>query len=110
MLSILRIIKFALQDIFRNISLSLMTILILVLMLLSINTLIVIRVLTQEATMSVKNQIDVSIYFNHEATEEEISEVTDYIESFPEVVDVKYQDREEVLAQLENIIRIMKKY
>lgn len=99
MLSILRVIKFALQDIVRNISLSFMTVLILVLMLLSINTLIIIQVLTDEATKSIKGQIDVSIYFDHEATEDEIAEVREYVDSFPEVVEVTYYTEEEVLAQ-----------
>ena len=47
MVSFLRVIKFAFQDLARNISLSAMTVLILILMLLSVNTLLVIRVLTR---------------------------------------------------------------
>jgi cell division transport system permease protein len=97
MLSIFRVIKFAFQDMFRNISLSLMTVLILVLMLLSINTLVVIRVLTQQATVSVKNQIDVSIFFDPEATDEEVEEIKSYVNSFPEVLEIKYMDEKEVL-------------
>jgi cell division transport system permease protein len=97
--STLRVIKFAFQDIFRNISLSLMTILILVLMLLSVNTLLVIRVLTSQATTQIKEQIDVAIYFDHEATDGQIGEVRDYVNNFPEVVTTTYFTREEVLAQ-----------
>ena len=59
-----RIIKFSFQEIVRNMSLSVMTVLILILMLLSINTLMVVRVLTDESIAAVKKQIDVSIYFN----------------------------------------------
>lgn len=98
-LSIVRVIKFALQDLGRNLSLSLMTVLILVLMLLSVNTLIAIRVLTSRATDSIKDQIDVSIYFDSDATEKNVKEIRDFVESFPEVVDVKYFSREEVEAQ-----------
>jgi cell division transport system permease protein len=97
--STLRVIKFAFQDIIRNISLSLMTILILVLMLLSINTLVVIRVLTSQATMLVKDQIDVSIFFDQQATDEEVSEVRDYMTQFPEVTDSNFFSREEVLVE-----------
>lgn len=97
MRSLLRAIKFAWQDIFRNISLSLMTVLILILMLLSVNTLIIIRFFTLQATQSVKEQIDLSIFFSHTATEEQISEVQDYIRSFPEVTSVTYLTKEEVL-------------
>lgn len=99
MFSLLRVIKFALQDMIRNISLSLMTILILVLMLLSVNTLVVVRTLTEEASKLIRDQIDVSIYFDQEATESEIEEVKNYINQFPEVVDVKYLTPEEVLVE-----------
>jgi len=92
-----RIIKFSFQDIVRNASLSVMTILILILMLLSINTLMVVRVLTDESIKAVKDQIDVSIYFHPEATEEEINEVREYVGSFPEVVDETYLNRDHVL-------------
>ena len=97
MLAFLRVIRFAFQDIFRNFSLSFMTVLILVLMLLSINTLIVIRVLTNEATASVKDKIDVTVYFDHEVTEEDIFEVREYVESFPEVVAIDYSNKQKVL-------------
>ena len=99
MYSLLRIVKFAFQDVIRNISLSLMTILILVLMLFSINTLIVIRILTDEATKLVKEQIDVSIFFDYQATDEDIQEVRGYIAQFPEVVSSEYFTREQVLEQ-----------
>ena len=71
MLSILRVLKFAFQDLVRNISLSFMIVLILVLMLLSVNSLVIVHILTKEASLSVKDQIDVSIYFSEEANEEE---------------------------------------
>ncbi|MBD3311779.1 MAG: FtsX-like permease family protein [Candidatus Magasanikbacteria bacterium] len=99
MLSFLRVIKFAIEDLYRNISLSFMTVLILVLMLLSINALIIVRVLTQEAALTVKDQINVSIYFSEDATEDEIKEVSEYVSSAPEVVQVTYFSREEVLEK-----------
>ena len=95
--SFFRIAKFSLQDIFRNMSLSFMTVLILILMLLSINTLIVVRVITDESIQTVKEQIDVSIYFHPESTEEEIAEVREYVGSFPEVENEVYLTKEEVL-------------
>jgi len=102
MVAFLRVFKFALQDIWRNISLSLMTILILVLMLLSVNMLLVIRVLTEEATNSVKDQIDVSVYFDHTATDKQIDEVKNYVRSFPEVTELTFLSREEVLQQFKD--------
>lgn len=99
MLSLFRIIKFAFQDISRNLGLSFMTVLILVLMLLSVNTLVVINVLTSEAVKVVKEQIDVSVYFNQQAGDKEIEEVKAYIKSFPEVINMTFLSRDEVLAQ-----------
>lgn len=97
MRSLFRAINFAFQDIFRNISLSMMTILILVLMLLSVNTLVIIKFFTLQATQSIKNQIDVSIFFSHTATDEQVNEIQSYIRSFPEVTEVKYFNKDEVL-------------
>ena len=99
MRSLFRAIKFAFQDIFRNFSLSLMTVLILVLMLLSVNTLVVIKFFTSQATQSIKDQIDVSIFFAHTATDEEIAEVQSFIKSFPEVSNVQYLSKEQVLEK-----------
>lgn len=99
MLSFLRIIKSAFQDMVRNLGLSFMTVLILVLMLLSVNTLIIINVLTGNAMESIKDQIDVSVYFDYQASYKQIAEVKSYIQSFPEVVGLTYLDKEQVLAK-----------
>ncbi|OIO19458.1 MAG: hypothetical protein CO029_05015 [Candidatus Magasanikbacteria bacterium CG_4_9_14_0_2_um_filter_41_10] len=98
MYSFLRIIRFALQDIVRNIGLSFMTIFVLVLMLLSINTLLFLRLVTNEATTSIRDQIDVSFYLSPEATASEIDEVYTYIASLPEVTQATFLSQEEVLA------------
>ena len=99
MLSLLRVIKFAIQDMARNFGLSFMTILILVLMLLSINTLIGINILTGEAVGAVKSQINVSIFFNEDASEDEIDEIKTFVNSFPEVTEVIFYDENQVLEQ-----------
>ena len=96
-MSLSRIIKFSFQDIVRNMSLSFMTVLILILMLLSINTLIIVRVLTDQSIRSVKDQIDVSIYFDPAASDEKVKEVRDFVASLPEVTDEKYLTKEQVL-------------
>jgi len=98
MQSFFRVIKFAFQDLGRNFSLSFMTVFILVLMLLSVNTLWSLDVLTKAAVDAVKKQIDVGIYFVPEATDKNVEEIRAYIAMFPEVVDIKLQSKEEVLA------------
>jgi len=79
-----------------------MTVLILVLMLLSVNTLLMIRVLTTEATGMIRGQIDVSIYFDHTATQDQIVEVESVVKSFPEVVEMTLMKPEEVLVAFRN--------
>ena len=99
MRSFLRIITFSFQNIFRNFSLSIMTIMILILMLLSVNTMILIGVTTDKATSIIKEQIDVSMYFNHKATPEQVEELKQYIVAFPEVTTSTFLNAEEALAQ-----------
>jgi cell division transport system permease protein len=99
MMSLFRIFRFACQDIVRNFSLSIMTVFILVLMLLSMNTIVAIRALTEEATRIVKEQIDVSIFFSHTATNEQIQEIRTVVTNFPETIGVTFYTSEEVLEQ-----------
>ncbi len=98
MLSFFRVLKFAFQDLWRNFSLSFMTVFILVLMLLSVNTLWSLDVLTKQAVEAVKKQIDVSIYFVPQATDKNVNEIKAYVEMFSEVTDVKLQSKADVLA------------
>ncbi len=98
MQSFFRILKFAFQDLARNFSLSFMTVFILVLMLLSVNTLWSLDVLTKAAVEAVKKQIDVSIYFVPEATDKNVNEIKSYVDMFPEVTEIKLQSKEDVLA------------
>jgi cell division transport system permease protein len=108
MLSFLRIIKFAFQDLGRNFSLSFMTVFILVLMLLSVNTLWSLDVLTKIAVEAVKKQIDVSIYFVPEATDKNVNEIKNYIQMFSEVTDVKLESKEEVLVSFREQHKLQK--
>jgi cell division transport system permease protein len=99
LISFFRVVHFAVQDIIRNLSLSFMTVLILVLMLLSVNTLFGIQVLTDESLSMVRDQIDVSVYFQEGADEERIEEVQTYVASFPEVTEIEYLTPEMVEEQ-----------
>ncbi len=94
---IVRMLKFAFQDIGRNFGLSFMTVLILVLMLLSVNALWCVRIITQEAVSLIKDQVNVSVYFSAEAGEKNVTEINKYVSAFPEVVSVQLQNSDEVL-------------
>jgi cell division transport system permease protein len=96
--ALIRVIKFALQDLGRNIGLSFMTVFILTLMLLSINTLWSLDILTKQEVEAVKQQIDVSLYFIPATTEKNVSDIKAYVAAFSEVTDIKIQSREEVMT------------
>lgn len=87
----------------RNFSLSLMTIITLVLLLLSVNLLLAVRVLTGEAIAVVKQQIDVSVYFKPLATEVQINEVRAFVDAYPNVVQTTYLNKEQSLARFREI-------
>ena len=97
MQSLWRIIVYGFQDVFRNISLSIMTVLILVLMLLSINTLVFLRVIAMKATETVEKRIDVSVFVRPEVPESSVEELQRYLASFPSVTQVVYKNSDEVL-------------
>lgn len=103
MMRFFRVFSFALKDMWRNFSLSVMTVVILVLMLLSMNTLIVVRAITNQSVEYVKDQIDVSVYFDPAATDEQIEEIRAYVDSFPEVEQITFVSEKDVLEQFRNL-------
>ena len=102
MLAFLRVIKYAFQDIGRNLGLSFMTVFILILMLLSVNTLLSVDALTNAAVTAVKDQVNTSIYFTPESSDANVKEIQDYLQSFPEVIGLTVQNRDEVMASFKN--------
>lgn len=108
MFSILRLFRFTFQDIARNFSLSFMTVFILILMLLSVNTLWSVDILTKEAVQVVKNQINVSLYFVADADQKDVDNIRKYVQMFPEVVDVTLRSKEEVLNSFEASYQVNK--
>jgi cell division transport system permease protein len=97
--SIYRVIKFALQDFWRNIWLSFITILILVLALFSANLLIFFNALADTAVELVEEKIDVSIFFKPEALESKINEVKSSLVALPQVREVGYISKDEALQK-----------
>lgn len=109
-----RIFKFSLLDLVRNASLATMTVIVLSLLLISVNTLLGIRVLTAAAVSSVKEKIDLSIYLKPETTSDAITQLIADIKTLSAVKSVthitpeqalenfknQYQDRPEILAAL----------
>ncbi len=102
MLSFLRIIKFSFQDIFRNIWLSIVTITILILALFSINMLLTVKLISQNAVSAVKEKINISLYFKADASEATILDVQSRVKAMPEVRAVTLISKSEALDNFRN--------
>ena len=96
-LSFLRMIKFSFQDISRNIWLSLVTIIILILALFSINMFVVVKVVGDSAVDAVKNKVDISLYLENGAKEQEIESLRSKINNLAEVKSVEYISQNDAL-------------
>jgi cell division transport system permease protein len=99
LLSLGRIIKFSLQDIARNVWLSLVTVIILVLALFTVNMLLIVKVVGEAAVDAIKERIDVNLFLRSAATEDEIMALKTRIESLPEVREAVYVSKEDALAK-----------
>jgi len=97
MLSLFRIIKFSFQDIARNVWLSIVTITILLLALFSINTLLTVRVISDNAVAAVKEKINISLYLKAETPESEIMALKAQISNFDKVKSINYISRQSAL-------------
>ncbi len=98
MLLIYRIIKFSLQDIFRNIWLTIVTITILLLALFSINTLITVRLISDSTVAAVKEKIDISLFIKSDTPETEILALKTKIAESPRVREIVYISKEEAIS------------
>ena len=85
------------QDLGRNIWLSIVTITILVLALFSINMLLTVDVITGAAVNSIKEKIDVNLYIKPDAREDEIMALKARIGNLSQVQEIKYVSRAEAL-------------
>lgn len=97
--SIYRIFIFAGQSFWRNIWLSVVTITIIVLTFISIDSLIVVNIVTNAAIEIIKNKVDVSLYFRPDATEPQVLEVQTYLSSLTQVKEIKYVSQQEALEE-----------
>jgi cell division transport system permease protein len=96
-LFLFRILKLSLQDIFRNIWLSIVTVTILILALFSINSLITVQVISQNAIEAVKEKIDINLYLTNTASEEQILSLKSELEKLEQVKTVNYISKQEAL-------------
>ena len=99
-LSLSRVFKFAAQNFWRNIWLSLVSITIIVLTLFSVTALVFVNAVLGQAIVIVKERIDVSVYFKPTATQEQILLVKSDLEKLNFVSAVKYVPKAEALEKL----------
>lgn len=97
LLSFIRVIKFSLQDIGRNIWLSIVTISVLILALFSVNMLLAVNFISQAAIGAIKDKIDVNIYLKTDADESEILALKARISNVDQVKEVQYITKAEAL-------------
>ncbi len=97
-LSFFRIIRFSIQDITRNLWLSLVTIIILILALFSINMLLVIKLVGDTAVNAVKEKVDINLYIRRDANEKEILALKRQISNISEVKEAVYTSKEMALS------------
>jgi len=98
LLSLARITKFALQNFWRNIWLSIVTITIIVLTLFSLTSLIIINVTTDHAIAVVKNKFNISLTFRPEVALDKVQEVRTALDELPYVADISLIEPEQALT------------
>ena len=92
-----RIIKSSFQDIGRNIWLSLVTVVILILALFTVNMLLVVKVIGDTAVGAIKEKIDINLFLKSNAPENEIMVLKAKINALSEVKNVDYISKADAL-------------
>ncbi|MBU4482341.1 permease-like cell division protein FtsX, partial [Candidatus Parcubacteria bacterium] len=99
LLNLTRIIKFSFQNFYRNFWLSLVTITIIILTLFSLTSLIVLNAAADNAILTIKDKIDISIYFDPGADEQQVKLIKQNIEKYEQVKEVKFISAEQALSK-----------
>ncbi len=95
--SFFRIIKFAIQDFYRNFWLSIVTITVLILALFSVNILVSLNAISDSVISSVKDKVDVSVFFQAETPQAVIDNFQQKIVAMDEVDSVLFIGKNEAL-------------
>lgn len=98
-LSTKRILKFSWQHFWRNIWLSIVTMTIIVLTLFSLTTLVLVNAIADYAVNSVKDTVDVSLYFDNSIKEEAIQALQKELEKIEEIKEIARVSPADALAE-----------
>ena len=99
--SLWRVIKFSFQDIARNIWLSIVTVLILILTLVSVNLLISVQAISEAAIATVKDKVDISLYLTIDAPEDRVIALKAKVAVLDQVKEVTYVSQSEALQRFQ---------
>ena len=92
-----RVFKLGWQEVLRNIGISLGTVFIMLIALSLLAGTLFLRGITENLIGTLKEKVDISVYFNLSTKEDDILKVKDKLDNFPEVEEVDYISREEAL-------------
>lgn len=98
----IRVIKFALQSIFRNFWLSVVTVIIIILALFSISFLLIFNLLAQHTMAVVENKTNIYIDLTSKATPEQAQTLISELKKLPAIKEAKFITPEETLEQFKN--------
>ncbi|MBI2475360.1 FtsX-like permease family protein [Candidatus Uhrbacteria bacterium] len=96
-ISTYRVTKFAFQNFWRNFWLSVITITMLVMTLLTVNILIILNFVTNQAIQTIEDRVEISVYFHGSAPQTTIDNAVDYLRSLSQVKDVQTVSAQESL-------------
>lgn len=101
LISLYRAAKFSLQDVARNVWLSIVTVIILILAFFSINLLLSVQVISKAAIDTVRDKIDVSLYMKTDTPESEILALRAQISAIENVREVNYISKQQALEDFQ---------
>ncbi len=94
-----RVMRFALQNFWRNFWLSVITITMLVLTLLTVNILFVLNFVTNHAIQAVEDRVEVAVYFQSSVPDTTVQTAVSYLRSLQQVRDVETISADEAFEQ-----------
>lgn len=103
MSSFFRILKFGVENFWRNIWLSVATTLIMVVTLFIITTIVILNLLASVALEQVQQKVDLTVYFKTTAPEDRILEVRAQVQNLKNVETIKFVNKDEALAQFKQV-------
>lgn len=98
MRSFFRVIRFAIQSMMRNFWLSFVTVSVFLLTLLTVNAVIILNVLADASVKSVESRVQVTVYFNQDASPETVKSVQGYLLGLSQIKEASYISADEALV------------